>query len=268
MHGVGVGVSKKQWGCSFFLSCALFAGSFATVQRAFSHSCEPLFSSDSLVPPAVRAGLVRDLIEPAVQMYASLKQVAELTPPARAELAPPRIDRSNMMRPQNPRSHIARRFDFGRNGFLIDETVMPMSQTARMQHLIRDFATRARLEAEAKDPVRTTFLSIEAERYRQRPLLQSELDLIKRSPIEFAIVYAQMSGLVHALGEFGLKFSTKIPWTGYVDVHHFAALADIARMSFALNSEPAARRAADNMVLETLRLRFAPEFSQAETVLP
>lgn len=137
-----------------------------------------------------------------------------------------------------------------------------------MQNLIRDFVTRARLESEAKDPIRTTFLQIEAPLYRQRPLLRSELDLIAKSPIEFAIVFAQISGLVHSLGDISLQFSSKIPWLGYVDVHQFAAFADIARMSFALNSEPAARRAADNMVLEVLRLRFAPEFSQTAILRP
>lgn len=63
-----------------FLSCA------AVPAEASAQSCESLFSTDAFVRLAIRTGLVRDLIRPAVDMYAALKQVAEMTLESRTDI--------------------------------------------------------------------------------------------------------------------------------------------------------------------------------------
>lgn len=256
---VGHAVFKKNTVQLFFLNLmVLISGTLGLQSGASAVVCSDLFVSTSgSAGMTARTRIAADMLEPAISIY--LELVKNSTPESIENFRRLQDEVAKAVKVRRPRnfSHF----------YLFDETEQPVSRAQKIETIIGELRRAPIRELMVQRPVEATFLAIEADRKsREMPITKQNLRIASESVIEFAIVYAQLEGLAGRTGDAGLVFSRRVPWIGFVRAQDFSVLADLARISTAMNSDPAARRAADNMVLETLRLQFAPEMMPLEIV--
>ena len=87
---------------------------------------------------------------------------------------------------------------------------------------------------------------------------KAQIQAILKNPLEFAIVYAHLNGLVYQAGEAGMMLSALVPWTSRLDKASANSMRMIAMMSRASVSDLNELRVFESQVLEVLRREFAP----------
>jgi len=146
---------------------------------------------------------------------------------------------------------------------MVDRPLRPLTAAQQKQAAFRDMLAQA--EAQMKrgqpkgDPVMETYAFLVKNAGGQEFLAKTHIDRLLESPVDFAITYAQMNGLIHYAGDAGLMLSPHIPWLRRVDNASANSLRAIGSMARAMAIEnPDFVRATDNLVLEILQREFAP----------
>jgi hypothetical protein len=220
--------------------------------------------------PAPRGGPVTGRISP-TELSATDTRLERLISDlsekgARENAAQSEVSRELRVQNQRPRAMTKEDRDLAQTagGYaIIGGPQLPSTRRQRFNDLIdssrRESEQAMRRAAEAADPVGTVYNRIASERKAAGPLTDAELKYVAKHPVEFAIVYAQLNGLIYYAGDAGANLSRHVPWIGFVDKNMFSVIVNVASVARANNVEPAKQVAAANLVLETLRVRFAPE---------
>lgn len=110
-----------------------------------------------------------------------------------------------------------------------------------------------------EDPVRAAFEGVMRSAGGQEFLAKTHIDRLLESPVDFAIIYAQVNGLIYSAGEAGMKLTPHVPWVQRVDKASANSLRAVAAMARAMALEnPERLRASEVLILEILRHEFAP----------
>lgn len=289
-------MSKLQTHKFFILTATIFVGTFLTTvvspAASAANFCRAMFEATDIQEGGADSLAIlisHGLIVPAVEKYVELlSQKPGVISPQKNELsrtsdfgptlnqaidqASAQASRQLRMSPgyrrQNERPRVMRNEDWdlarAAGGFYAVGPDVPRSFTTaeRLEQMLAGAKADAESTQPVKDPVTATFERIQRERGADGHVSRDDLVTAAHSPEQFAIVYAQLNGLVASAGDAGMVLTRYVPWTGYVPPKNFASLAHIASLSRAMNSDAESRRLADNVVLEMLRNRFAPNMTE------
>lgn len=146
---------------------------------------------------------------------------------------------------------------------MVDRPYRPRTSAQEKQAAFRDmlaqFQTQMQAGKQKEDPVVSTFKYLMKNAGGQEFLAKTHIDRMLQSPVEFAIIYAQLNGLIYYAGEQGAMLSPHIPWVNRIDKASGNSLRAVASMARAMAMDkPEVLRATDNLVLEVLQREFAP----------
>lgn len=146
---------------------------------------------------------------------------------------------------------------------MVDRPYRPLTAAQQRQADFREMLAQA--EAQMKrsqpkgDPVMEAYTFLMRNAGGQEFLAKTHIDRLLENPVDFAIVYAQLNGLISYAGNEGQMLSPHIPWLRRLDKASGNSLRAIASMARAMAIEnPEFVRATDNLVLEILQREFAP----------
>lgn len=132
------------------------------------------------------------------------------------------------------------------------------SITAMIEQAQRAYRQSATSDPGA-DPIGLEYNRIKRQRMNEPSITKAEIDAMLESPVDFAIVYAQHTGLMGRSGQYGEFLSPFVDWKRpTLSAANFRALSDMVALARAANASLPDQRTADSLVLETLRQAFAP----------
>ncbi len=151
---------------------------------------------------------------------------------------------------------LAREFGYG----AIEGTSHPRTKAQENRDALHAMLAQAQAaySRKASDEVQVTFERTMRISNGEALISKAQVQAILKDPIEFAIVYAHLNGLVYRAGEAGMMLSPLVPWAGRLDKASMNSLRIIAMMARASISDRVELRRVENLVLETLRQEFAP----------
>ncbi len=152
----------------------------------------------------------------------------------------------------------------------IDGARLPVSRAQRDREAFRGLLIQAQAAHEKKNrnELLETFNRVLKNSGGEVRISKSQVQTVLKNPVDFAIAYAGLNGLMYYAGEAGMMLSPLVPWVGRVDAATANSLRDMAMMARASITDAAARRSADNLVLEVLRREFASHLDPTLDVGP